>query len=161
MKKQISFLIFLGSLLSLYAQPFEENAIGNEKVESLRIAFLTRKLSLTPDEAQKFWPVYYEYKKEMASAHKPFANLRKGMDGNLESMSDSEADKFADEFISMKRRELDLMEAYHKKFKQVMSPRKVAILYKSEREFRQELLKEMRSRKEGDLPSKRPGAGRN
>jgi hypothetical protein len=36
-----------------------------ENVKALEIAFLTKELELTPDEAQKFWPVYNQYSTEI------------------------------------------------------------------------------------------------
>lgn len=30
-------------------------------IQGLKIAFITRYLSLTTEEAQKFWPIYYDY----------------------------------------------------------------------------------------------------
>lgn len=30
-------------------------------IQGLKIAFITRHLALTTDEAQKFWPIYYDY----------------------------------------------------------------------------------------------------
>ena len=33
-----------------------------ERLESFRIQFITKKLDLTPAEAEKFWPVYNEQK---------------------------------------------------------------------------------------------------
>ena len=38
-----------------------------EKIEALKIAFITQKLQLTTDEAQKFWPVYNQYENEIRS----------------------------------------------------------------------------------------------
>ena len=37
---------------------------GNEKIEQLKIAFITKHLKLTTEEAQKFWPVYNQYEAE-------------------------------------------------------------------------------------------------
>ena len=34
----------------------------------LKIAFVTKQLALTTDEAQKFWPVYYNYMGELKKA---------------------------------------------------------------------------------------------
>ncbi len=48
------------------AQPEE---IAN-KVEAIQIAFLTKELKLTPDEAQKFWPVYNNYRNELKKTSK-------------------------------------------------------------------------------------------
>src|SRR5687767_285682 len=35
---------------------------SRDRIEAQRIAFITQKLRLTPDESAKFWPVYNEYK---------------------------------------------------------------------------------------------------
>ena len=59
MKKYLLiFFVMLGSLSQIKAQ-------DGEKIQSLKIAFITQKLQLTPDEAQKFWPVYNQYDNEI------------------------------------------------------------------------------------------------
>lgn len=62
--KKITVLIVLLTLLSVsgwagtaYGQP--------RRLENLKIAYITRQLSLTADEAQKFWPVYKNYTTEL------------------------------------------------------------------------------------------------
>ena len=40
-------------------------AQGGDRLESLRIAYITKQLQLTPQEAEKFWPVYNSYDGEM------------------------------------------------------------------------------------------------
>lgn len=37
-------------------------------VQGLKIAYITKELNLTSDEAQKFWPVYYTYFDELKKA---------------------------------------------------------------------------------------------
>ena len=71
--KKIILLLFLAVLsFSTYAQkpPKGEGPGQGQKptkpqdgpnVMGLKIAFITRHLSLSTDEAQKFWPVYYDY----------------------------------------------------------------------------------------------------
>lgn len=140
-------LVLCMTTIPIFAQTpdFEE---GNEKIETLRIAFLTRKLNLTSEEAQKFWPVYNACKSELKSANSALKNLRKGMKDGLEGMTDEEVTKFTDEFVAARKKEADIIEKYHKQFKQVLPIRKVAILYHSEKEFKQELLREMKARRE-------------
>ena len=36
-----------------------------QNVQGLKIAYITRELNLTTDEAQKFWPIYYAYFDEL------------------------------------------------------------------------------------------------
>ena len=42
--------------------PRPMNKVQRERLESFRIQFITKKLDLTPAEAEKFWPVYNEQK---------------------------------------------------------------------------------------------------
>jgi hypothetical protein len=38
---------------------------NREDIESMKIAYLTKKLDLTPDEAKKFWPVFNQFSEEL------------------------------------------------------------------------------------------------
>lgn len=153
-KQIVSLLIILLALFQpLCAQPgdfpgFEEGE-GNEKIETLRIAFLSRKLNLTSEEAQKFWPIYNAFRQEQKTTNTSLKNLHKGMKNGLDAMSDEEVTKFTDEFVAARRKEAEVLEKYHKQLKQVLPIRKIAILYRAEREFKQELLREVKARREG------------
>jgi hypothetical protein len=72
MKTPRYLLIYLILLLfsQLQAQPPKPGHRGNdperrEQIESMKIAFLTKRLDLTPEEAKKFWPVYNQYSEEL------------------------------------------------------------------------------------------------
>lgn len=41
-----------------------------QDIEALKVAFISRELELTPEDAQKFWPVYNQYNKELTAAFK-------------------------------------------------------------------------------------------
>ena len=43
--------------------PAESQKMQN--IEALKIAFISRQIQLTPDEAEKFWPVYNQYSNEI------------------------------------------------------------------------------------------------
>ncbi len=59
----ISF-IFVSQFLTAQVETQPENK-NQENIEALRVAFITKELELTPDEAQKFWPVYNQYARQM------------------------------------------------------------------------------------------------
>ena len=50
-----------------WAQPTEGNPKQGEKVEALRIAYITEKLQLTAAEAQVFWPIFNEHQAKVKS----------------------------------------------------------------------------------------------
>lgn len=41
---------------------------GDEKINTVKIAYITNQLNLTPAEAQKFWPIYNRYFNEVKKA---------------------------------------------------------------------------------------------
>lgn len=51
--------------------PANQRPNGNA-LEAMKIAFLTKRLNITPEEAQVFWPVYYQYIAEVRQAHKAY-----------------------------------------------------------------------------------------
>ena len=62
MTKNIAILLVFGSSFFANAQRHERDF---QKIESYKIQYLTEKLDLSPEMAQKFWPVYNQYQKEM------------------------------------------------------------------------------------------------
>ncbi len=56
--------LFFSGFTTLYAQ--DDDPRG-EKIQALKIAFITQKLGLTAEEAQKFWPIYNQYDQEVRS----------------------------------------------------------------------------------------------
>lgn len=55
----LSVIVFFLNVFDLCSQKRVKNNRG-ERVESMKIAFLSLNLDLTPDEAIHFWPVYNE-----------------------------------------------------------------------------------------------------
>jgi hypothetical protein len=117
-----------------------------EEIESYRIAFLTQKLSLTPEEAQRFWPVFNQFTAEM-KAVKANRVSNRDMKNDIQNQSDKDVEKMVDGEIETRQQELDVVKKYHTQFKQVLPIKKVAILYRAENEFKKELLEKIRERK--------------
>jgi Skp family chaperone for outer membrane proteins len=140
MKTQI-LLFFLLSVLAVNAQPKDKI---RERIKAQRVAFITDRLSLTPDEAQKFWPIYNQFTDEFEGVKKEMNRLRKSTNENLKSMSDKEVEKALDDDLENQQKLTDLQRKYQKELKSAISPRKIALLYKTERDFKMQLLKRMR-----------------
>lgn len=68
MKKYLLiFTLLLGSISMAFAQ---ENQPGDDqakqqKIQALYVAYVTQQLQLTPDEAQKFWPLHTQFANEL------------------------------------------------------------------------------------------------
>lgn len=66
----LSALFFLNISYFCYAQ----GEARRNKIEAIQIAYLTKELALTPDEAEKFWPVYNEYRGELTNTRRDARN---------------------------------------------------------------------------------------
>ena len=122
-----------------------------EKIEVQKIAFITKQLDLTPEEAQKFWPVYNQFSDARKQLHEQHKKNRK----NIDDLSDSEIEQVIDDHIILDQKELDIKKKYHAEFKKVLSNKKIAKLYHSEDQFRRELLKRIKGEKEKHTDYKR------
>ena len=134
----------LGLLTKVAAQ--EENE-RNDKVESMKIGFITQKLDLNSAEAKTFWPVFNEFTDEQKK-------IRAKMKENMLTFkakatpSDQEANKFIIEQLALKQSELDLTKKYMTEFKKVLPEKKVALLLTLDQEFKQQLLQRLKERRE-------------
>ncbi|HEY4798337.1 MAG TPA: Spy/CpxP family protein refolding chaperone, partial [Bacteroidia bacterium] len=122
------------------APPSPPDPPRKEKVESMRIGFLTQKLDLTPEEAQKFWPVYNEFHKKREELHKKHREEIKDSKDNFDSLSDKQIEAIVDNEMVFRQKNLDLEKEYHSKFKAVLPIKKVAKLYRAEDQFSHHLL---------------------
>ncbi len=88
--KQMMLLMMVCLTITALAQPERPKmrpGQGMQKLESMHIAYLTRELALTPEEAQQFWPIYNKYRKELkttfmqgAGASDPLEQQQKMLD---------------------------------------------------------------------------------
>lgn len=134
------------------AQPGDKR----EDIESMKIAFLTRRLNLTPEEAKKFWPVYNQFSEELKSVRETRNKAGRDVKDNFQQMTDKEIEKVVDGEISYRQQELDILKKYNAQFKQTLPMRKVALLYRAEDDFKKELLEKIKERREQKMGGPRP-----
>jgi hypothetical protein len=133
---------------------------GREKLDAYRIAFFTRRLNLTPQEAEKFWAVYNEFQNKRNSIQTERMQLNRNVNQNELNMSEKDMTEAGDKLISLQVQEADLAMQYHKKFKEILSPAKVIRLYQAENLYRIQLLNELKQNQpQRNNPQKGPGGG--
>lgn len=108
------------------------------QLENAKIAFITNRVSLTQDQAQKFWPLYNEFSTRRREFNRNGRLLRRDV---TEGMTDPQIrDNFSQSF-NMRQQELNLEKEYFDKFQKVISLRQVAQLFQAERDFTKEVIK--------------------
>lgn len=128
---------------------------GAERVKALKVAFITKALDLTSDEAEKFWPIYNEYQDKREVVRNQLAENRKKVKEQAETLSPEELMKLADEEMTLRQQDLDLQKEMHEKLKKVLPAKKLALLYVAEEDFKKELLRMLKedNGKEGEQPN--------
>lgn len=144
MKKLIFIFMALFITGMLSAQP--GNGDKREKIEAMRVAFLTNKLNLSSKEAQNFWPVFNEYQDKLEALRTTKRKEMKVFKDRLDQLNDAEAAGFIDAEMNFRQKELELQKTYFARFKQVLPLTKVALLLRAEDEFKRELLKQIKDR---------------
>ena len=145
MKKLITLMVILFSIVSI-AQPSKEKI---EKVKALKVAYITKELSLTSAEAEKFWPIYNSYdEKQFDLRHTKMRTImKKYKDDGLENMSEKEAATILTDMESIDEELLVLRKKFVKDAKEVIGSKKVLQLKKAEEEFTRTLFKQYKGKK--------------
>ncbi|MBS1624407.1 MAG: hypothetical protein JSS76_15075 [Bacteroidetes bacterium] len=135
--KCIGTFILTLSLLVATEQGYAQTT-QREKVESMRIAFITHRLELTPEESQRFWPVYHGYRRDLSALRRTFYPMDDGTDPHLS----------ADKQMEFEQKKLDLKKRYIPQFEAAIGKAKVNRLVGAEEDFKKMLVQIVRNRRE-------------
>ncbi len=143
--KLLLIILFLFSIHSFSQIKDKEK---REKIRSLKVGFLTTELSLTPDEAAIFWPLYnaFDNKQNEIRSKKTKSLIDRIDDEAFAKMSEKEAfallaqSEIYDEDLFQNRRK------FISSLKGVISPIKIIKLKKAEDNFNKKLLQQYRDK---------------
>lgn len=111
-----------------------------KQIEAIKLGFISGRLNLTPDESFVFWPLYNDYQKEINSLFKQRKQKR------IENANNPT--KTVDDDFYFDGQILELKKKYRKAFAAVLPSEKLKKLYEAERDFREELIKQLKNRSE-------------
>lgn len=121
-----------------------QNGERREKIEAMKVAFLTQQLDLSSREAQQFWPVYNEYQDKLEALRQQRKKDRKA--SASDALSDKDAEALLDQELAFRQQEIDLQKSYYQRFKGVLTVRKALKLMRSEEEFKRVLLEQIKGK---------------
>lgn len=148
MKKVIRIGFILLMSLSAWAQddelPPAQDPKVKDKINAARIAYITDQLGLTPDEAEKFWPIYREFAQNRAQIKQQYREMKKNPDPNKTTEQNDQA--LVDLGFQVKQKELNLEKDYSGRLLKVISAQKLRTLPDAEKRFRQMILEQIQRR---------------
>ena len=147
MKKIITITLLFVGLFS-FAQP-PLNGKMRDKIKAQKAAFITDKLSLTTEEAEKFWPIYNAYE-EVTQKIKAeyFRPIKRHMHKNGATVSDSEASKLLDQLMEGENKMHAAKVKLVNDLKTAIPAQKIIKLKPAEEAFNRKLLKQLRNFRE-------------
>jgi hypothetical protein len=145
MKTRIFILTILAILIG---SPVSAQNPNMERLNAYKIAFFTKRLNLTPREAEKFWPVYNEYQDMKNKIQLERQEINRNFNQNELNMTDKEMTEAGDRFIALEVREASLAQEFHNKIKTILSSVKVLRLYQAENQYRLQLLNQLQERRQ-------------
>ncbi len=125
--------------------PPQEDTRAQERIKNLRIAYITDKLGLTPEQAEKFWPVYREFVQERAKLRLELKTAQRSLDPNQPDPKKQQ--ELIDLGLRVKQRELDLEKEYSGRLLQVINAQQMLNLHKAEQEFRSMIINQLQQRR--------------
>lgn len=142
MKTLLGLMLLVLSGVAVQAQSQE----AMEKIESARIALITERLELTPEQAEKFWPLYREYSEKRRELRQEFIAARQSVDQH--NMTDEESKRLLDKGLELKERQLNIDRTYVDRLNRVISSQQLLQLRNAEDDFRRMLLERLERRKD-------------
>lgn len=139
MKKAIFFIItLLVTSVVMSQEPPRKMMGGRQNVEVLKVAYFTKHLALTTDEAEKFWPLYNSYTDE----------VRKARQDNKEDI------------LAFEETVLNIRKKYKTDLKKILvTDERVNKALQAEREFMNVVRKELQQRMEQRKKMREPKSG--
>jgi len=143
--KLLLIIVFLFSIHVFSQSKFDEK---KEQIRTLKVGFITNELSLTPDEATRFWPIYNAFDdKQFELRHQKMRAFRDRMDdGALDKMSEKDAATLLAQMESNEDELYQIRKKFTASLKGVISPIKIIKLKKAEENFNRKLLQQYRDK---------------
>jgi cation diffusion facilitator CzcD-associated flavoprotein CzcO len=109
------------------------------QLDNAKIAFITSRLTLTQDRAQRFWPLYNDFVARRRELNRTARLLRRAAT-NL-GLSDAQLRENFTQDFAPRQQQLNLEKDYFEKSQKVLTLRQLAQLYQAERDFTKEVLR--------------------
>ena len=140
----ILFSIFTFSICSFAQEDEDSDTTKHEKVQQLKIAYITSELNLTSSEAEKFWPIYNEMNSKLKFSKKEKKKTIQELNEKSELLKDEEIKKKLNLIFDSEIAEVNITKEYNFKIAAIIGYKKSAKLLNLEQEFRRELLKRLK-----------------
>ncbi len=124
-------------------QAFAQRRNGEEiqKIQDAKIAIITNRLNLTPEQSKGFWPVYNEFSQKRKTMNQ---SIRQLTGGSSDARTDDQAMSSLKEVQDLKQKQVELEKEYQDRFLSVITAKQLTELHAAERDFNEMLLQRLK-----------------
>ncbi|HSQ85797.1 MAG TPA: hypothetical protein VLM43_13845 [Desulfobacterales bacterium] len=132
----VGILIFVVTIMNAWlANAQDDLQAESEIIKNKRKIFIEEVMELTPQEKEKFWPLYAEFESGLSKIRRERIELALKFIQNHENLSNDEAMSMLKKRWRLDSNELKFKQAYADKFNQVFHGRKVVRFFQAENKF--------------------------
>jgi hypothetical protein len=123
----VAFFLFMAGYAQEQQPPPQPDPKTEEKIQAMEVGYISQKLNLSTEEAQKFWPIYNEYKKDI---NQVLRNYKQNPDADL---------------LDRDQKILDIRKKYRDRFVGVIGQIRVRTFFQAEGDFRKALMNRLKN----------------
>lgn len=124
------------------SQAQQRNPAHFAAIENEKIAYITKELNLKPNEAQKFFPIYNQYSKEIWAIRL----AKKGERSTSPRGANNYSASSRRDVIAYDAKEVELKKEFRVRFAEIIGNSRASQFFQVEQDFTQLLYKELQSR---------------
>ena len=135
----ITCCLVMAATTTAWGQQKGKQKLSQDEFRAKQMEFITREAELTPEEAARFFALYFELQeKKQVLGKKALKAIRKENDSNLR---EADYERLMDEAYEARIQTAQLEKEYYLRYKQVIPIRKLFHVHKAEMKFKRHLLK--------------------
>lgn len=145
MKKRVAvWIVALAFAPLMWATGGCDQRLSKDEFRAKQQAYITEKAGLTSEEAEAFFPLYFELQDRKHQLNEEAWKLMR--EGKQENLSEERYDEIMEGVYDARISSDRLEKTYYGKFKKILSSKKIYQVQRAEMRFHRELLKGMRGK---------------
>ena len=117
----------------------KKNQPSETEFRTKQQAYMSQKAGLTQEESENFFPLYFEFQDKKKEINKEAWEIAK--QGKKSDTTEAEYEIIIDTFFNNQETIAKLEKEYIKKYRKILSPKKIYMIYWAERKFNRNMLK--------------------
>ena len=133
------FILLMACLFFLPASAQKKDKCNETEFRAKKQAYMAKKANLTQEETEKFFPLYFEFQDKKKEINKrTWGKAKKGIKNET---SEIQYEEIIDNFFDEQEKIAQLEKEYIEKYREILSNRKIYMLYWAELKFSRNMLK--------------------